>query len=284
MVESVRAETTIVVAFTSDELSAARIKDVAERERFTLKVIDGKADEDRGFRSPLEGEPTEGDDANLFDKLTSWDPVLLIFNIGDESLPWRHWLKMLKSSPATRRLPTLCYGPHTQENLLDEAKNLAADVAVSSKEFYSEMPGIIERYSRGEGDRNIEEYCLKPLPEEARIGVAAFNKGNFFDAHEHLEDAWRADQTPGRDFYQALIQISVAYLQIERANYRGAHKMLLRSRQWFRGLPAVCRGIDVISLRRDARAVYESLLELGPERITEFDRSLLRNLRIVDGR
>lgn len=118
--------------------------------------------------------------------------------------------------------------------------------------------------------------CSLPLPPAARHGLELFNRGEYFEAHETLEEAWNEDETPGRELYRAILQVAVAYLQIERGNYNGAVKMFLRMRQWFAPLPDRCRGVDIERLRSDAQRVYEALVALGRERIGEFDRSLLR--------
>jgi hypothetical protein len=76
-----------------------------------------------------------------------------------------------------------------------------------------------------------------------------------------------------------VLQVAVAYLQIERGNYTGAIKMFLRVRQWIEPLPDVCRSIDVAALRRDAEQVRARLIALGPENIGLFDRSLFRPVR-----
>jgi hypothetical protein len=52
--------------------------------------------------------------------------------------------------------------------------------------------------------------------------------------------------------------------------------MFLRIRQWIEPLPDKCRGIDVAKLREDARLVHTALIDLGPDRISEFDKQLLR--------
>ena len=83
------------------------------------------------------------------------------------------------------------------------------------------------------------------------------------------------DSGPGRDLYRGILQVGIAYYQIEQGNYRGAVKMLLRVRQWLDPLPAVCRGVDVAGLRADVERVYQALTALGPERIASFDRALL---------
>jgi len=281
MVELNQTDKPVVVAFVADLMVATRIRSVVHGQNRELIVVDQGFDESQADLNPLEGEPVQGPDATLFDNLTKWNPILVIFDIGDAGIPWRRWLMRLKSSPASRRLPVICFGPHVQSEVLIEAENLASDLVVSRSKFFSDMPQLIDAYARDDNSRLIEENCLEPLPELARIGIEAFNRGEYFEAHEHLEDVWKEDPAPGRSFYRALIQIAVAYLQIERSNYRGAYKMLLRSRQWFHGLPEVCRGVDVRSLKNDSEAVYRELMHLGPEGIADYDISLLSPVRLI---
>jgi predicted metal-dependent hydrolase len=100
-------------------------------------------------------------------------------------------------------------------------------------------------------------------------GLKAFNNGDYFLAHEYLEEAWKDDRTVGRDLYQGVLQIAVAYYQIEKLNFRGAMKMFQRSRKWLDPLPDNCRGVDVAKLRSDAFNMYNLLISLGPEQMSE---------------
>jgi uncharacterized protein len=113
------------------------------------------------------------------------------------------------------------------------------------------------------------EACRESLHPFAIKGLAAFNKGEYFLAHEFLEEAWKDDRTNGRDLYQGVLQVAVAYYQIENLNYRGAMKMFQRSRRWLDPLPDTCRGIDVAKLRTDAFNMYNLLVVLGPEQMSE---------------
>jgi hypothetical protein len=97
-------------------------------------------------------------------------------------------------------------------------------------------------------------------------------QGEYFDALEFLEEAWKDDETH-RELYRAILQVAVAYLQIERGNYNGAVKMFLRLRQWIDPLPDRCQGVDVAGLRADAYAVQQRLVSQGRERIDGFDRA-----------
>jgi predicted metal-dependent hydrolase len=87
-----------------------------------------------------------------------------------------------------------------------------------------------------------------------------------------LEAAWNQDDTPAKELYRAILQVAVAYYQIERGNYNGAVKMFQRMRQWFEPLPDECRGVDIKALRLAAERAYSILLDLGRQRVTEFDR------------
>ena len=84
------------------------------------------------------------------------------------------------------------------------------------------------------------------------------------------------DQGAGRDLYRGILQVGIAYYQIEQGNYRGAVKMLLRVRQWLAPLPPVCRGVDVAALRDDVERAYSALMTLGPDRVEDFDRQLFK--------
>ena len=120
------------------------------------------------------------------------------------------------------------------------------------------------------------EFCSQPLPTLVLEGLHLFNAGEYFEAHEVLEEAWRAEPGDGRRLYQAVLQVAVAYLQIERGNYRGAVKMFQRLRKWIDPLPDECQGINIATLRRDAQEAYAHLTALGPERLNEFDRALFK--------
>src|SRR5512140_1153034 len=99
--------------------------------------------------------------------------------------------------------------------------------------------------------------CDSPLHPEALRGIALFNAGEYFEAHEALENAWRAESGPIRDLYQAILQVAVTYLHIQRGNYGGATKVAARCKQKLDQWPATCRGVDVDSLRRNLASVME---------------------------
>ena len=122
---------------------------------------------------------------------------------------------------------------------------------------------------------------VEPFFVGARRGIEQFNQGHYYPAHDALEAAWMEDAGPGRDLYRGILQVGIAYYQIEQGNYRGAVKMLLRVRQWLGPLPDTCRGVDVAALRADVERVYAALVELGPKLLADFDRALFGTIQFT---
>lgn len=57
-------------------------------------------------------------------------------------------------------------------------------------------------------------------------GVALFNEGRFWDAHEAWEELWlHHAEGPDREFLQGLIQLAAAYVHLQRSNYSGASRL-----------------------------------------------------------
>jgi hypothetical protein len=274
----------IIVIFSSDMMSSIRIESMVAAINYTSILISSSNDlgqyQDDNESKQL-GEPISGIKGNLADKITRWQPNLLIFDMGSRQIPWQDWLASIKSSPATRNLPTLCFGPHVDADNFRKAINLGADLAVPRSRFFKELDKFILEYARLDGDGTFKQACRDSLSDSAVQGLIEFNERNFFEAHEYLEDAWKNESGEGRELYRGVLQVAVAYLQIERANYQGAVKMFLRSRQWLNPLPEECRGIDIAQLKQDKEIVYDELISLGPEKVNEFDTSKLKPIKFL---
>jgi uncharacterized protein len=115
-------------------------------------------------------------------------------------------------------------------------------------------------------------------------GIQEFNAGAYFEQHETLETAWRAESGPIRQLYQGILQVGVAYYQIQRRNYLGAHKMFLRATEYLNKLPDICQGVNIAQLRADVRTAHAELERLGPERIAAFNPVFLKPVQMDTGR
>lgn len=219
---------------------------------------------------------------NFIAQVVELAPSLIVVELSSQTLPWEAWLIAAKTSPATRRIPVLGFGPHVDADLRKRAEAAGCDVVVTKGQFSARMVDVLREQARVVDPAEAQAAAQGELSELARKGIELFNQGEYFEAHEELEHAWNAESGPVRSLYQGILQIAVAYLQVSRRNYNGAIKMFLRSRQWLDPLPDVSRGVDVASLRQDAARVRAALEALGAERINEFDLRQLRPVKVVN--
>ncbi len=82
------------------------------------------------------------------------------------------------------------------------------------------------------------------------LGVREFNDGLYFECHESLEDLWNGVRGPSRDFFQGLIQVSVAFLHLARSNPAGAQSTLGRALKRLSAYPDRYYGFDLGAYRR----------------------------------
>ena len=275
----------LILAFVRDLNFEVRIESAAQQNGFQVKVIESAEqiappdEEDLGVQI---AEHLGGRGAVLLDKITQWHPALIIFDLGNDFIPWEDWIRLISSVPATRRIPILCFGPHVDVEMMQAAKAAGANVVVARSRFVTQLPDLLLKNARNTDWAEMEDVCQDHLSYYAKRGLEEFNRGEYFKAHDSLEKAWIEDESPGRELYRAILQVAVAYYQVQKGNYNGAAKMFLRLRQWIDPLPDFCRGVKVIQLRKEARAVHKALLNLGPERIEEFDQSLLKPVKYED--
>jgi predicted metal-dependent hydrolase len=195
---------------------------------------------------------------------------------------WQRWTHAPKSSPATRRIPILALMNAPNEERTAHALKNGADVVLSVGTFLHDAPAIVRQYARVVDEAQQAELacdCAEPLPARAEQAIAKFNAGEYYAQHDLLELEWAESTRPVRDLYRAILQVGVAYYQIERGNYRGALKMLQRSVQWLLILPDVCQTVDIADLRANAFAVLAELQRVGEAGIAQFDRTLIKPVR-----
>lgn len=197
---------------------------------------------------------------------------------------WPGWVTTPKASPATRRIPVVLVASRAEVRQAGEAAG--ADTTLSPAALAERLPELVAESARlqsPETARELEEACARPLPLRAREAVELFNAGAYYRQHDLFEELWMEETGAVRELYRAILQVGVAYYQVTRGNYRGAHKMILRSLQWLNILPPVCQGVDVARLRADALRLRDALDALpagaGPGAL---DAALLGQVHLVE--
>ena len=85
-------------------------------------------------------------------------------------------------------------------------------------------------------------------------GVALFNAGEYFDAHEVWEDLWRDCPAADRRFYQSLIQAAVALYHWGNGNRPGAARLCHSGRRYMEPYRPAHLGLDVDGFWRQVEA------------------------------
>ncbi|MBI4570740.1 MAG: DUF309 domain-containing protein [Chloroflexi bacterium] len=104
-------------------------------------------------------------------------------------------------------------------------------------------------------------------------GVAQFNDGYFFEAHETWEDLWYPSPWPARVFLQGVIQAAAAFVHLMRHEYLGTVRLLDHALAKLDGFASPYLGLDAARFVSELRLAREELAALGPERFDEWDRN-----------
>jgi predicted metal-dependent hydrolase len=123
--------------------------------------------------------------------------------------------------------------------------------------------------------------CAEPPTPALLKGIDQFNLGLFFEQHETLEDAWIEESDPIRYLFQGILQIGVGFHHLRRGNFRGAISLIERGTRYLQPFAPTCMGVDVARLLAEAARARSALLELGPERLSAFDPSLVPQVHLI---
>ncbi len=99
-----------------------------------------------------------------------------------------------------------------------------------------------------------------------RLGLDQIARGEYFEAHETLEDVWRAAEPAEKDFFQGLVHVAVAWYQAGRGKRVGCERQLEKAARRLEPFAPEHRGVDVASYLRSVeqarRTVAAGSLEL----------------------
>jgi uncharacterized protein len=99
-------------------------------------------------------------------------------------------------------------------------------------------------------------------------GLELIRAGEYFEAHEELEDEWREAPAEERDFLQGLVHVSVAWLHAGRGNRPGCERQLEKAARRLGPYAPAHRGVDVTVVLDDVQRAL-SLVRAGSLRLEE---------------
>jgi uncharacterized protein len=120
---------------------------------------------------------------------------------------------------------------------------------------------------------------IPELPPIFLHGLELLNRGDYFEAHEAIEAAWRAEPGEIRQLYQGILQVAVVYHHISRQNYYGARKVIGRAisnltpfrENILFDIPGIISNLEIINSR---------LLVIGSNNVEKFNPELLLPIKL----
>jgi predicted metal-dependent hydrolase len=102
-------------------------------------------------------------------------------------------------------------------------------------------------------------------------GLEEIRAGRYFEAHEELEDAWRAASAEERDFFQGLVHVAVAWYQAGRGRPVATGSQLEKAARRLGPFAPEHRGVDVAGVLAQVEAaqvrIAEGSLDLDPPEV-----------------
>ena len=102
-------------------------------------------------------------------------------------------------------------------------------------------------------------------------GLEEIRAGRYFEAHEELEEAWRAAAAEERDFFQGLVHVAVAWYQAGRGRPVATASQLEKAGRRLGPFSPAHRGVDVAGVLAQVQAAQARVaggsLDLEPPRL-----------------
>jgi uncharacterized protein len=103
-------------------------------------------------------------------------------------------------------------------------------------------------------------------------GLEEIRAGRYFEAHEELEEAWRAAAAEERDFFQGLVHVAVAWYQAGRGRPVATGRQLEKAARRLTPFAPAHRGVDIDGVLAQVAAaqarVAAGSLDLDPPQLT----------------
>ena len=137
-------------------------------------------------------------------------------------------------------------------------------------------PAVGKRVGRGQRSSR----CNEPPPPGLLKGIDEFNRHEFYECHETIEEVWLEEPDPVRHMYQGILKVGVGFYHAMRGNHRGALIVMGGGIELLQPFRPSCMGIDIEALHDAAVRALEAFERLGPGRVQEFDRSLIPTISV----
>lgn len=127
----------------------------------------------------------------------------------------------------------------------------------------------------------MKRTCDESPPGQLLQGIREFNRRDWHECHETVEDLWIGAAGETRDFYQGIIQIAIALHHWRNGNYGGAVSLLKGGTGYLRRVSDRCQWVDVAGLIANSDAMRSALETCGKEQMEFLDDAVIPRIRTI---
>ena len=121
---------------------------------------------------------------------------------------------------------------------------------------------------------------MQPKLKEA---IRLFNRRNYFDSHQALEEVWQEADAADRALYEALIRLATGlHLRFNRGGSQGAINLLTQALMRLEDFRPTSHGIDVARLYQDIDAHVTDLKAEEKPKAGFFERWKVPRIYLAD--
>jgi predicted metal-dependent hydrolase len=123
--------------------------------------------------------------------------------------------------------------------------------------------------------------CDEPPSGRLLLAIQQFNRRDWYECHEVVEDLWIGAVGETRDFFQGIIQIAIALHHWRNGNFGGAVSLLKGGTGYLSRVSDLCQWVDVAALIADSDRMRDAVEELGKERMESLGSELIPMIKTV---
>ena len=115
-----------------------------------------------------------------------------------------------------------------------------------------------------------KSHAARDSPTLFDEGIELFNRCEFYECHEVLEEVWTPTRQPERWFLQALIHFAVGFYHHRRGNSKGATRQIHKGLRKIQGYLPEWGGVRTAAIENHARRCLRIIEQGG--RIDDFPK------------
>ncbi len=122
----------------------------------------------------------------------------------------------------------------------------------------------------------FSEQALNSNEKLFEEGIAYFNSGYFFEAHDTFEEIWMDVRGRDRRFYQGLVQLATGFYHVGMKNLNGGASQLNKGIDKLQEFQPAYRKLDITGLLNSVKKCLAEIEEQEPNRFSflEFQKKI----------